>query len=289
MLCWIASPAAGVSLSSHEPAPDGTMLRPASRNGKTTVTTATVMAAALRRSTAPRATAKMAATASSAAVPTITRASVRAGTVSSTWPWLSSLGTPRAIAITEAISPVTNAAAPTTKAFAASTAPRRGVAVSVVRISPRRYSVVKNIAATTTIAISPMKTPTRLCSTVTVGRLLPGPGVTGAMSPDPVTVNVPPACLKGAGPRPPGPTATGPPRPIAVPVQVAPAAAPDTLTWSKTPVAWAGPPWKLDPPNEFWVTVYAGEVANMPACTVAGSRASRAVPTFVQCTPSAES
>ncbi len=169
MLCWIASPAVGVSRSSQAPTPDGTMLRPASRNGRTTVTTATVMAAALRRSTAPSATAKTAARASTAAVPTMTRTSVSAGTVSSTWPWFSSFGTPTATDSAEATSPVTNATAPITTALAASTAPRRGAAASVVRMSPRRYSTVKNIAATTTIAISPRNAPARLCSTVTVG------------------------------------------------------------------------------------------------------------------------
>src|SRR5215469_8127715 len=138
--------------------------------------------------------------------------------------------------MTDAISPITKATAPATRAFAASTAPRRGVAASVVRIRPRRYSVVKNIAATTTITISPTKTPTRLCSMVTVGRLLPGPGVTGAMSPEPVTVNMPPVRLNGATPGPPGPPGpptgppTGPPLPIAVPVQAPPGTPPDRLT-----------------------------------------------------------
>ena len=116
-----------------------------------------------------------------------------------------------------------------TAALAASTAPRRGVAASVVRIRPRRYSVLKNIAATTTITISPRNTPTRLCSIVTVGSPPPGPGVTGAMSPDPVSVNVPPAVVNGAEPPPspgPGPPPTGPPRPTAVPVQVPPGAPP---------------------------------------------------------------
>ena len=84
--------------------------------------------------------------------------------------------------------PMTNATAPITTALAASTAPRRGVAASVVRMRPRRYSVLKNIAATTTIAISPRNAPARLCPIVTVGSGLSGPGVTGAMSPEPVSV-----------------------------------------------------------------------------------------------------
>jgi hypothetical protein len=72
--------------------------------------------------------------------------------------------------------------------LAARTRARPGLAANVVRIRPRRYSAVKNIAATTTIAISPMNTPARLCSMVAVGKELPGPGVTGAMSPDPLSV-----------------------------------------------------------------------------------------------------
>ena len=92
------------------------------------------------------------------------------------------------IETTAATSPVTKATAPITTALAASTAPRRGVAVSVVRIRPRRYSVLKNIAATTTIAISPRNAPARLCPIVTVGSEPSGPGVTGAMSPEPVSV-----------------------------------------------------------------------------------------------------
>ena len=84
MLCSIARPAAGVSRSSQSPTPAGTTLSAASRNGMTTVTTAIVIAAALRRRIAPRATAKMAATASIAAVPTMTRTSVGRGAVSST-------------------------------------------------------------------------------------------------------------------------------------------------------------------------------------------------------------
>src|ERR1700721_1798501 len=113
MLCWMASPAAGVSRSSHALAPDGRTLRALSRNGSTTVTMPIAMAAALRRRMAARA------------------------------------------------------------------APRRGVAARVVRIRPRRYSAVKNIAATTTIAISPMNTPARLCSMVAAGYELAAPGAAG--------------------------------------------------------------------------------------------------------------
>ena len=84
MLCSTARPAAGVSRSSQSPTPAGTTLSAVSRNGKTTVTTAIVMAAALLRRMAPRATAKIAATASMAAVPTTTRTSVSRDAVSRT-------------------------------------------------------------------------------------------------------------------------------------------------------------------------------------------------------------
>src|SRR5215471_4394975 len=66
----------------------------------------------------------------------------------------------------------------------------RGLAASVVRISPRRYSAVMYIAPTTTTAISPKKVPTRAN-----WMLRPGPAppsISGAMSPDPVTVKAPP-------------------------------------------------------------------------------------------------
>ena len=69
-----------------------------------------------------------------------------------------------------ATSPATKATEPITMAFAARTRPRRGLAASVVRISPRRYSAVMNIAPTTTTAISPKNVPTRANWT-----LLPGP------------------------------------------------------------------------------------------------------------------
>ena len=60
-----------------------------------------------------------------------------------------------------ATSPATNATAPITIALAASTRPRRGLAASVVRIRPRRYSAVMNIVATTATAISPTNVPSR--------------------------------------------------------------------------------------------------------------------------------
>ena len=72
-------------------------------------------------------------------------------------------------------------------ALAASTRPRRGLAASVVRISPRRYSAVMNIVPITITTIRAGERPRRLCSMV----LPPDPATFGAMSPEPVTVNVP--------------------------------------------------------------------------------------------------
>ena len=63
-----------------------------------------------------------------------------------------------------AASAVTNVTAASTTALAASTRPRRGLAASVVRISPRRYSAVMNMTPITTIAISPANVPARVCS-----------------------------------------------------------------------------------------------------------------------------
>ena len=93
--------------------------------------------------------------------------------------------------MTAATSPAVKLTAAITIAFAASTCPRRGLAANVVRIRPRRYSAVTNIVATTTTAISPASAPTRVWSR---GWPVPAPpGASGAMSPDPVTLNVPPA------------------------------------------------------------------------------------------------
>ena len=58
-----------------------------------------------------------------------------------------------------AISPAMKVTAPITAALAASTRPRAGLAVSVTRIRPRRYSAVMNIVATTITAISPANAP----------------------------------------------------------------------------------------------------------------------------------
>ena len=66
---------------------------------------------------------------------------------------------PTASARVAPTSPATKPAAPITTALAASSRPRRGAAVSETRISPRRYSAVMNIAATTISGISPKNVP----------------------------------------------------------------------------------------------------------------------------------
>jgi len=106
------------------------------------------------------------------------------------------------------------------------------------------------------------------------------------MSPDPVTVNLPPAWWYPPGMA--GEASPGP-APSWVPVQ-APGAAPRRLTWSRTAVARVGPPVPLLPSRPWAVvTVKAGEVENRPACTVAGRPGRVAVPTCAQCAPSADS
>ena len=144
-----------------------------------------------------------------------------------------------------AASPVAKAAAPITIAFAASTRPRPGLAASVVRIRPRRYSAVMNIVPTTTTTISPANVPTRawLMSTPP-----PEPGTSGAISPDPVTVNLSPAWRN-----PPGACGYIAFCPISVP-RHPPVQRPATPTWSKVPVARVGPPTAVDPPSDAEVT-----------------------------------
>ena len=73
--------------------------------------------------------------------------------------------------------------------------------------------------------------------------------------------------------------------PMSVPVQLASGQLPARPTRLKTPVASVGPP----VPDCPAVCQYEGEVANIPACTVAGSPGRVTVPTLVQCVPSAES
>src|ERR1019366_4774578 len=84
--------------------------------------------------------------ANSAAVPTTMRRSVSAVTGFRRRPWSRSIGKPRASDTAAAASPATKATEPITIAFAASTWARRGQAPRVVRISPRRYSAVTNMA-----------------------------------------------------------------------------------------------------------------------------------------------
>ena len=102
------------------------------------------------------------------------------------------------------------------------------------------------------------------------------------MSPDPVTVNVPAAARN----RPPRAACCGS---ICCPAQARPGPAPARLTWSNEAVAWLGLSCADCPPKDWDVIVCAGEAANSPACTVPGSPARWAVPTRVQCVPSAES
>jgi hypothetical protein len=70
--------------------------------------------------------------------------------------------------------PVTNVTIAMTRALAASNRPRRGLAVSVVRIRPRRYSAVMNMTATTITAMSPANAPTRWRSMGWVRSPVPG-------------------------------------------------------------------------------------------------------------------
>ena len=89
-----------------------------------------------------------------------------------------------------ATSPATKVTAPITMAFAASTRPRRGLAASVTRIRPRRYSAVMNIGRDHDHRDQPGERA-HAGSRATVAAV-PRPAVpagTGAMSPDPVTVN----------------------------------------------------------------------------------------------------
>src|SRR5215831_4176936 len=87
--------------------------------------------------------------------------------------------------------PATNVTEPITTALAARTRPRPGLAASVVRIRPRRYSAVMNIAPTTMTTISPASAPLKPRSPD--APMPAGPGPAGAMSPEPLTVNAPPA------------------------------------------------------------------------------------------------
>src|SRR5690348_17008562 len=150
--------------------------------------------------------------------------------------------------------PATNVTEPITTALAARTRPRPGAAASVTAIRPRRYSAVMNIAPTTITTIRPANAPTKPSSAGMP--MFVGPGPAGAMSPEPVTVNVPPTARN----RPGRDEASWACAPMLKPRHPAPGAC-GRLTWSKTAVATVRPP--------FWDRTHAGDVTNGPACTVA--------------------
>src|SRR5580693_9092097 len=181
----------------------------------------------------------------------------------------------------ELASPTAKVTAAITTALAASTRLRLGVAASVTRIRPRRYSAVMNIAPTTATAISPANTPIRVCAIVTPDPA--APATDGAMSPLPVTVSRPAESWNPSGEPAAGPLAP----PMAVPVHAASGQPPARLTWSKAAVAMLDPPVTLRPAPD--ACQYGGDVANRPPCIVDGSPVKVAVPTLVQCVPSAES
>src|ERR1700729_500213 len=181
----------------------------------------------------------------------------------------------------ELASPTAKVTAAITTALAASTRPRPGVAASVTRIRPRRYSAVMNIAPTTATAISPANTPMSVCVIVTPSPA--APDTEGAMSPTPLTVNRPTASWK-----PPGEPAAGPPAsPMAVPAHAAFGQPPRRLTVMKGPDALLSPPATLVPAPV--ACQYGGDVANRPPSTLGGSPVRVATPTLVQCAPSVES
>ena len=96
---------------------------------------------------------------------------------------------PSGIAIAVAAAPAMNATAPTTRALAISASVRFGIAASVVRISPRRNSLVMNSVATITVRSS---ATTSGCSRMLAA--VSPPAVTAReMSPEPRTANELPA------------------------------------------------------------------------------------------------
>ena len=157
----MAKAAAGVTRSSHWAAPNGSNPATPRMNGSTITTIAAVTAAALRRSMVPSARARTVATASRAAVPATTRSQVSQDTGNTYVPWSRDSRTPTTTAMTAATRPAANMAEAITMALAARTRPRRGVAASVVRIRPRRYSAVMNMTPMTTITISAANAPMR--------------------------------------------------------------------------------------------------------------------------------
>src|SRR5580692_8341197 len=146
------------------------------------------------------------------------------------------------------MSPATKVTEPITTALAARTRPRAGAAASVTAIRPRRYSAVMNIAPTTIATISPANAPTKPSSADMP--MFVGPGPAGAMSPEPVTVNVPPAAWN----RPGKDIAAWTFAPMLAPRHPVPGAAAGKPTWPKTAVATVGP--------LFSVRTHAGDVTN---------------------------
>ena len=186
-----------------------------------------------------------------------------------------------------ATSPMANADPPTTTAFAARIRLRRGLAATVVRIMPRRYSAVTDIVATTSTKTSPRNVPTSVWV-----RLSPRPAApttAGAMSPcagegDRVAGGFDRAgrwCRRaGVG---------GPPPPMLSAVQPVPVHPPSVVTLSKVAVARVGPPAMPARPNTSrLVSVYCGEATNRPASTVDGSPESRSEATVLHATPSTD-
>src|SRR5262249_58976879 len=125
-----------------------------------------------------------------------------------------------------------------------------------VRAGPRLYSSVANVTATTMTTTTPASVPMSVYPRV-------GPSAPGAMSPDPVTVNVPPDSSTPAGRWNRSQSVLTPSAPTSSRLHV-PAALPWRLTWSKTAVAWGK---RLTPS----LTVRSpGEVTNSPARLLAG-------------------
>ncbi len=118
---------------------------------------AIVTAAALRPATVPISSARIAATASSAAVPATSRTSVSVLAASMKLPPWRSDRIPTASSTAASSSP--NVTRPVTTALASSTCPRCVASPSVVLIRPRRYSALLYISSTTTSTTSPTNVP----------------------------------------------------------------------------------------------------------------------------------
>ena len=217
----------------------------ASRYGSTMPAITAVTAPALRRSSVPTASPSMAATPSSAAVPTTTCSQVSAVTGGIGLPFSCSKCSPSGIVTATATSPAANVTAASTIALAARTRPRRGLAVNVVLIIPRRYSAVTNMTPIATTAISPANVPARVCL---ITSML---SVAGAMSPDPDTVNRPAACVNPCADT--GSALSMAPW-MSWPVHRLAGQVPCRPTWSKAAVARVGPPVEDEPPNDLEVT-----------------------------------